>query len=154
LRCNLPVGSAESRIKFPRVDRDGDRRWGVVLTLPIALPSRSATASTGIQVELLCLPGFPVFRKAGRISGCPERFLRDDPRGLMMAMTVSGGPAEAGDNNLRLELPDDANKIPKHRVMAPFLKSLFGALRETKLVNRREELLGMVGTARSEKLFR
>ena len=75
------------------------------------------------------------------------------PGSLVMAMTVRRSSAEARHDNLRTELPNDADEISKQCVSPPLFKSLVRTLGETELINRREELLCVIGPASRKKFL-
>src|SRR6185295_19366481 len=139
------VGTSEGGIIFADIDRDA-----AGLRLPAAL----AGTSSGIEIQFLRLPRFSVFGIKLWIGGRLECFRSDDTRGLMVSVTVAWSSREAGNDNFRPELTDDANIVSDEFVVSPFLERLGRRLRKPEFVHGREELLGMIETPGRQKFFR
>ena len=118
------------------------------MSLRIGLP-----AASGIEIELFRLPGLSVFGKTRGVRRGLERLLSHDAGSLVMTMTVRRSSAEARHDNLRTELPNDADEISKQCVSPPLFKSLVRTLGETELINRRKELLCVIGPASRKKFL-
>ena len=83
-----------------------------------------------------------------------EELVTDGHSGLMVPVAVGGRSRPTGDNHLRSELADDANKITHELRLSPLLKRFLRSLRKPKLVVGRKELLGAIELARRKKLLR
>ena len=112
-----------------------------------------AASASGSQIELPGLPGFPIFREAIRVGCGLEGFLCEDACSLMMPVPIRSRTAECRDDDLRSELSNNTDEIPKHLFMAPFFESFVRALGKTKLVDRRKELLRVICTAGGKQLL-
>ena len=71
----------------------------------------------------------------------------------MMPMPVSRCSCKTGDDDFRTIVADDAHKISEDLIVVPFGECVISAFRKTKVVVRREKLLGMIQTARGHQFF-
>src|SRR5262245_3185719 len=87
-----------------------------------------------IEVELLRLPGLAIFGKQFGIGSGFESLLGDDPGDLMMSVPIPRRSGESRDDDFGTKLADHSHNVAKHLIVSPFSKTIFGALRETKLI--------------------
>jgi hypothetical protein len=99
-------------------------------------------------------PWFEIlFGIAGLILGGLDGFPAQDIRSLVLPVAIGGSSSEAEEDDVGLELADDADDVADHPWAIPFLQRFFRAFRESKIDCAGEELFGAIDAPGGEKLF-
>ncbi len=118
---------------------------------------RAGRVESGRPVELEGLPGaqslLREFREAGRVAGRSEGLLGRPAGGLVLAVTVTGGPGEDRHHDLGPEPADDPNHVLQDRVLGPKAERLGQVLRKPEIKGPGEVLPSSVEPAGGQQLL-
>src|SRR4029434_4475211 len=82
-----------------------------------------------------------------------DRFRRQHPGHLMLAVPVLGRARKSVDQDQRAHRSNHANHVAHYLFAIPFLQSLFGRTREAEVESPGEVLLRAVQLSRRQQLF-